>query len=1086
MKKVYLLLLATSLSLSMAVAQTTLPRAVYTLDFEGISDVSEINGTQIGEGAILTSDDENFGQYYQNCPTAAVSTPLTNYLRIATDALCTAVEKTTDQCISIGVWVNPTVANTDFSDISYYYSVLWSFYGSANRDATSLTGPMWTVDTRGWVQINDWAGHWNDFPDDQNVNGSNTIDITWLAQNTEEDTVLDSEGNDSIVYVATGFDDNWHYVVFVLDAANNLATLYRDGEVFNQWYPDEADTGYYLLKNTVSSDGILFDGMSQFDDLYLGGCAPWGWSDPEPAFAYDDFTIYAGELGTEEQALVMKVKRGESDEETILALAQAEYNAAYGDFEDLAAEMSEYESLYAALEAAVAEIEDEVYDSTDATAYTTAAAQILALVAEAEAIVDYGDEVKAAIAAQQESAAATAYPGYDTYAATLAELLATLADPTTSEEIEAVESALQVAHGTYLASQTLPEDGSGVDFTDIILHPWFCEPEAEPTYADDTYTFPNADDYTTNYTPSDGNSDGWVNGNTFTVDDARVNWTESRICWNNWHASTTVGTLDIHQEITGLPEGYYSFSFDWITNSTVTTQHSYITCDGTTKVSSYLTEELWDEEEWTTLTTDKLYVGSEGTIIIGAESTTNGTAYEGWFCVTNAVLTYYGLTIDFSNDVADKVAEATEIANSLLLAGDKANALTTIDSIASLDDAYAAVTALTEYINTLNEILSTEEDFTALDDIAEAADEAASTQAATVLNVGYADIEAVVESDTVTIAALPALEELYSAYVSYATVLDAAVAWGTEEATALADEQTAAIQAAAPTAAELEAYEAALLAIMKSSLTSFTEASEDSPVDITAFLVNPSFEDDAIDGWTYTDDGTPSVYYEECEFYKTNFDIYQTISGLPAGYYTFTCTGFYRDGYCDDAYANSITMNEDSTAIEPSNVLNAELYANIQATSIKSWATYYQLAEDFCESGTYIVIPGDTLDVDEYIYYANTMEAASILFATGNYVDDNAVSVYIDEGQDLTVGIRKTTTITGDWTIFDDFHLYYVGQDTPTAIEAVATANSNANVIATDIYTLSGARIATLQQGINIVRQHMADGTTQTLKVLVK
>ena len=1080
MMRIYLSLLALALGLSTAVAQTTLPRAVYTLDFEDITDVSEINGTQIGEGTLVTSDDENFGQYYQNCPTEASSTPLTNYLRVTTDALVTAVEKTTDQCVSIGVWVNPTVANTDFSDISYYYSVLYSFYGADNRELTSLTGPMWTVDARGWVQINDWAGHWNDFPDDQNTAGENNISIDWLAQGTEEVTLQAEDGSDSIAYVETGFDDNWHYVAFVLNAAENLVTLYVDGELFNQWLPDEADTGYYLLKNTVSDDGILFDGMSQFDDLYLGGCAPWGWEDPEPAFAYDDFTIYAGELGTEQQELVMKIKRGEVDEDVQLALAQAEYETALNDYEAL--DVEEYASIAEQLETAIDSIDDIVFDNPTVENYTSGAATILALVAAAEEVIDYAEEIKANIAEQQTSAAATQYAGYETYAAALTELLAALADPTTTDEVAAVEYALQVAHGAYLASQELPEDGSGVDFTDIILHPWFCESEAEPTYADGTYTFPNEDNYTENYTPSDANSDGWVNGNTFVVDDYRVNWTEGRICWNNWHASTTVGTLDVHQEITGLPAGYYAFSFDWITSSTVTTQHSYITCDETTKISSYLTELGWDDEEWTTLTTDKILVGEEGTIVIGAESTTNGTAYEGWFCVTNAVLTYYGTEVDLSEDLADKIVEATELANSLLLAGDRTNALATIEEIAAGDDVYTALTALTEYINEMNDILETEEAFTAADDLSDAASAATDEQVKAVYTVGAADLAAVVQADTTTVDALPALEELYSAYISYGAVLESAIAWGTDDATNLVAEQVAAIEASAPTAEELAAYQEALLEIMKNSVDE-KEASVDSPVDITSFLSNPSFTDDSTDGWTYTDDGEPSVYYEECEFYNTNFDIYQVVSGLPAGYYRFTCTGFYRDGSNDDAYANSITMNEDSTEYEPSNVLNAEIYANDFATSIASWAEFYQQGNDFCESNTYT--PDNTLDDEEILYFCNTMYAAYTLFSTGDYDDYNVVDTYVSEGEDLTVGIRKTTTITYDWTIFDDFHLYYIGQDTPTGIGSVS-ASTGGSVVSSQIFTVSGTRVSALQQGVNIVRQHMADGTTQTVKVLVK
>ena len=49
-------------------AQVTLPRATFTLDFEGATSVSDFDGTQIGDGELRQSDDPNFGTYYQNCP----------------------------------------------------------------------------------------------------------------------------------------------------------------------------------------------------------------------------------------------------------------------------------------------------------------------------------------------------------------------------------------------------------------------------------------------------------------------------------------------------------------------------------------------------------------------------------------------------------------------------------------------------------------------------------------------------------------------------------------------------------------------------------------------------------------------------------------------------------------------------------------------------------------------------------------------------------------------------------------------------------------------------------------------------------
>ncbi len=62
MKRIYLLAAGLSASL-MASAQVTLPRSTFSLDFEGVTNVAEFNGTQVGDGELRTSEDSNFGTY---------------------------------------------------------------------------------------------------------------------------------------------------------------------------------------------------------------------------------------------------------------------------------------------------------------------------------------------------------------------------------------------------------------------------------------------------------------------------------------------------------------------------------------------------------------------------------------------------------------------------------------------------------------------------------------------------------------------------------------------------------------------------------------------------------------------------------------------------------------------------------------------------------------------------------------------------------------------------------------------------------------------------------------------------------------
>lgn len=415
------------------------------------------------------SSDANFGTYYQNCPNSAVATKATNYLRVELgDGLKNAGLKTQDNTISLCFWVNPTVANTQFSSISYFYSVLYAIYDAGNRglgSADAWNGPMWSQNTRGWMQINDWAGRWDDFGDDENVNGANKIGTEWLAQKTEEVTTTDDEGNEVVENVPTGFDDNWHFVAMELSAANNTASIYVDGELFNQW---NCKSGFY-----AEGESTFFGQLGGYADLYLGGVAQWTWADPDPAFAYDDFFIYAGGLNAEQQELIMKIKRGDVDDDIRLAIAQNEYIEAVTEYEQFLDKLQNYNSLFVELEELVAGFEDTVDLDPSVEKYNNAAAAIRAKIAEQEKIIDAAEVVKKQIEQEQQYAEATNYPGKSEYDAALSQCQNDLDDVTTIAKSEEVAKSVSDAKGKYVTSQELPTDGTGINVTALIQHPWF-------------------------------------------------------------------------------------------------------------------------------------------------------------------------------------------------------------------------------------------------------------------------------------------------------------------------------------------------------------------------------------------------------------------------------------------------------------------------------------------------------------------------------------------------------------------------------------------------------------------------------------
>ncbi|MBR6893173.1 MAG: hypothetical protein IKN15_08055, partial [Bacteroidaceae bacterium] len=85
----------------------------------------------------------------------------------------------------------------------------------------------------------------------------------------------------------------------------------------------------------------------------------------------------------------------------------------------------------------------------------------------------------------------------------------------------------------------------------------------------------------------------------------------------------------------------------------------------------------------------------------------------------------------------------------------------------------------------------------------------------------------------------------------------------------------------------------------------------------------------------------------------------------------------------------------------------------------------------------------------------------------------NKIQIEVPAGGDLRIGFRKNTDpkIEGDWVIFDDFQLFYLGGNldekpaVPDHINELAANKAKAPVI----YNLAGQRINTLQKGLNIV-----------------
>jgi hypothetical protein len=85
----------------------------------------------------------------------------------------------------------------------------------------------------------------------------------------------------------------------------------------------------------------------------------------------------------------------------------------------------------------------------------------------------------------------------------------------------------------------------------------------------------------------------------------------------------------------------------------------------------------------------------------------------------------------------------------------------------------------------------------------------------------------------------------------------------------------------------------------------------------------------------------------------------------------------------------------------------------------------------------------------------STMNAASAMFSADLY--KNKLLVEVTDGT-LRLGVKKTTTSpTTSWTVFDNFELYYLGTEMPSAIEHISSENTHDE--SERIYDLTGRRL---------------------------
>ena len=216
------------------------------------------------------------------------------------------------------------------------------------------------------------------------------------------------------------------------------------------------------------------------------------------------------------------------------------------------------------------------------------------------------------------------------------------------------------------------------------------------------------------------------------------------------------------------------------------------------------------------------------------------------------------------------------------------------------------------------------------------------------------------------------------------------------------------------------------MADLKVKLENAQNASIKPGDDITRKIVNPSF-DNGKEGWTVKE-GNPTFNetYKNCEVYQGTFDIYQDITNIPDGVYELSVLAFQRVAENNVAYKAHDNSIEDITAF---------IYANDLETPFTSPYTY-GMKENSGDDFKY------NLNGEE-VYIPNSMKGMAA--ATTENPDAYTVTVpMLVEGGTLRIGVREKRRPSnvngswGDWAIWDNFRLKYIGSK-GEALNAVTT-----------------------------------------------
>lgn len=244
-----------------------------------------------------------------------------------------------------------------------------------------------------------------------------------------------------------------------------------------------------------------------------------------------------------------------------------------------------------------------------------------------------------------------------------------------------------------------------------------------------------------------------------------------------------------------------------------------------------------------------------------------------------------------------------------------------------------------------------------------------------------------------------------------------------------------------------------ILVTKQNRIDALANATEDSPIDATFYIEGANFGRYDVNRngkWQ----GSPAqgglntnmCAEKFCGSAGVTFNVYQSFAA-PNGRYKLMVQGF--DRWNDGTTYNALpaqTARENGTE-----TINAYIYINDTKQDLKS------ILENIMTTtgdGSYTEVTGGSVPQD--------MNAASYAFNQGLY--ENELTVEVSSKQ-ITVGVKCDGSVAREWTIFDNFRLYYLGPLDLSVFEtaladAVAAAEATEGTVPSAAYNAIAAVVS--------------------------